>query len=181
MEKLILETERLVLRRLTREDIEEVSLILGDIEVMYAWEKAFSQKEAAEWIDKNLKRYEEEGYSYLIAHEKESGRCIGLMGPLMERIEGRNYPGIAYIIHKRYWKQGYAVEGTKACINYLFNKTDAEEVIVQIKYDNEPSTGVAKKLGVTFKYEYIKEYDGKKMPHLIFSVSREEFRSEKPV
>lgn len=81
MGKVILETKRLVLRRLTRGDIDEVSSILGDIEVMYAWEKVFSREEAAEWIDKNLRRYEEDGYSYFIAHEKEGGGCVGLMGP----------------------------------------------------------------------------------------------------
>ncbi len=181
MDEVIMETRRLVLRRLTRDDIDEVSSILGDIEVMYAWEKAFSREEAAEWIDKNLKRYEEDGYSYFMAREKENGRCIGLMGPLVERIEGKKYSGITYIVKKEYWKQGYATEGAEASIEYLFNKTVAEEVIAQIKYDNRSSRGVAKKLGMTFRYEHTVEYDGKKMPHLIFSIRREEFRSGKQI
>lgn len=70
-----LESERLILRKLRRGDIDEVAPILGDIEVMYAWEKAFSREETAEWIEKNLEKYERDGYSYLIAHEK-SGESV---------------------------------------------------------------------------------------------------------
>ncbi len=172
---MILESERLILRKLRREDIEEVAHILGDIEVMYAWEKSFSREEAVEWIEKNLERYGRDGYSYLIAHEKSGGQCIGLIGPLVERVEEREYKGVAYIVKKEYWKQGYAAEGAGACMAYLFDEEGAEEVVAQIKYDNEGSVGVAKKLGMTSRGQWIREHDGKSMPHYIFSIGREEF------
>ncbi|GLI57942.1 acetyltransferase [Propionigenium maris DSM 9537] len=171
-----LESERLILRKLRREDIDEVAPILGDIEVMYAWEKAFSREETAEWIEKNLEKYERDGYSYLIAHEKSGGECIGLIGPLVERVEGTEYPGIAYIIKKEYWKKGYAAEGAGACMTYLFNEGGAEEVVAQIKHDNEGSIGVARKLGMICRGKWVREYEGKRMPHYIFSIGREEFR-----
>lgn len=173
---MILESERLILRELRREDIEEVAPILGDIEVMYAWEKAFSREEAVDWIEKNLERYGRDGYSYLIAHEKPGGRCIGLIGQLVERVEGREYKGVAYIVKKEYWKQGYAAEGASACMAYLFNEEGAEEVVAQIKHDNEGSIGVARKLGMTCRGQWVREYEGKSMPHYIFSIGREEFR-----
>lgn len=100
----------------------------------------------------------------------------GTDGPLMEKMEGKKYPGIAYIVKKEYWKQGYAVEGAKASIDYLFNEKGVEEVIAQIKYDNESSLGVAKKLGMTFRYEYVKIYEGGEMPHLVFSIKVDEFK-----
>ncbi len=171
-----LESERLILRELRKEDIEEVALILGDIEVMYAWEKAFSREEAVEWIEKNLERYGRDGYSYLIAHEKSGGQCIGVIGPLVERVDGTEYPGIAYIVKREYWKQGYAAEGAGACMAYLFDEAGAEEVVAQIKHDNEGSIGVARKLGMTCRGQWVREYEGKSMPHYIFSIGREEFK-----
>ena len=41
----ILETERLHLREIKIEDYEDICLILQDMDVMYAWEKVFSDKE----------------------------------------------------------------------------------------------------------------------------------------
>lgn len=171
-----LETERLILEEIKREDFDDIYRILSDIEVMYAWEKSFSKKEAVEWIEKNLERYERDGYSYLIAHKKSGGQCIGLIGPLVERVEGKEYPGIAYIVKKEYWRQGYAVEGAGICMTYFFDEAGAEEVVAQIKYDNEGSVGVAKKLGMTSRGQWVREYEGKSMPHYIFSIGREEFR-----
>ena len=55
--KRIVETERLFARELTNEDFSELSGILQDIEVMYAWEHSFSDDEVKEWINNNIKRY----------------------------------------------------------------------------------------------------------------------------
>ena len=53
MEK-ILETERLVIRKLIYEDFDKLSEILKDIDVMYAWEHSFTDDEVKEWIDRNI-------------------------------------------------------------------------------------------------------------------------------
>ena len=61
MEK-ILETERLYLRRMTREDYPDLCRMLQDEEVMYAYEHAFSHREAREWLERQLARYEQYGF-----------------------------------------------------------------------------------------------------------------------
>lgn len=61
MENIILKTDRLVFRKILKEDYSEIASILQDIEVMYAWEKAFSNEEVKLWIGENIKRYENEG------------------------------------------------------------------------------------------------------------------------
>lgn len=59
---------------------------------------------------------------------------------------------------------------------YLFDEVGAEEVVAQIKHDNGGSIGVARKLGMTCRGKWVREYEGKRMPHYIFSIGREEFR-----
>lgn len=49
MDNVFLETERLILRKITVGDIDAVYKILGDKEVMYAWEHGFSREEAENW------------------------------------------------------------------------------------------------------------------------------------
>lgn len=46
----VIQTERLMLREITENDYEEIGSILQDIEIMYAWEKAFSDVEVRSWI-----------------------------------------------------------------------------------------------------------------------------------
>ena len=56
------ETKRLILRKMTPSDREELCRILQDEEVMYAYEGAFSDEEVEAWLDRQLKRYEEDGF-----------------------------------------------------------------------------------------------------------------------
>ena len=60
MENVFLKTDRLLFRKILKEDYAEVASILQDIEVMYAWEKSFSDEEVENWIDENIKRYKNE-------------------------------------------------------------------------------------------------------------------------
>ena len=56
------ETKRLILRKMTPSDREDLCRILQDEEVMYAYEGAFSDEEVEAWLDRQLKRYEEDGF-----------------------------------------------------------------------------------------------------------------------
>ena len=79
MEKIFLETDRLILRQISENDFNDIANILRDIEIMYAWEKSFSDDEVLEWINKNIDRYKRDGYSYFLAIDKTNKevRCYG--------------------------------------------------------------------------------------------------------
>ena len=62
----------------------------------------------------------------------------------------------------------------KACIDYAFNKLNADKVIAQIRPNNISSKNVAKRLNMKLIDKYIKIYDKKEMEHLIYSINREE-------
>lgn len=164
-----LSSKRLLFRKITYNDFKDICRILQDIEIMYAWEHTFSDEEVYDWINENLIRYENDGFSYFAVIEKSTESFIGLMGPLIENINNKKNIGIAYIIDKRYWKRGFAVEGAKACMDYAFNALKADEVIAQIRPDNTSSRKVAQKIGMKIKGEYIRNYNGKKIRHLIYS------------
>lgn len=165
----MIQSERLGLRKMTRDDFKDLCEILQDIDVMYAWEHAFSDSEVSEWIEKNIKRYENEGFSYFVAIEKSSNKLIGVMGPLIEEIEGARHIGIAYILNKKYWGKGYALEGAQACMNYAFSELGAHKVIAEIRPSNLSSCKVATRLGMEVEGSFVKHYNGQDMPHLIYS------------
>ncbi len=163
-----IESERLWLRRLCQQDFAELCSFLQDIEVMYAWEHAFSDEEVQAFLEENLRRYQTDGYAYMAAIEKQSGAFIGVIGPLVETIEGQRHPGVGYILKKEYWGRGFAEEGARACVQYLFDVFKALYVVATIRPENVSSRSVAHRLGMYKQSEYTKMYKGKPMRHLVY-------------
>lgn len=166
---IILETDRLYLRKINLGDYNSICSILQDIDVMYAWEHAFSDNEVLEWINENLLRYDRDGYSYWAVIEKLSGQLIGVTGIITEEADGEKYIGVGYIYNKAYWNKGYAFESASACIDYAAEVLNASEITAQIRPENTSSRKVAERLGMSVKKQFVKHYKGKDMPHLLYS------------
>lgn len=81
---MIIETERLYLRKLMQNDFEALCGILQDDETMYAYEGAFSDEEVQEWLDRQLARYEKYGFGLWAVILKENGELIGQCGLTMQ-------------------------------------------------------------------------------------------------
>lgn len=169
MFKWVLESERLKLREICWDDMDNIAPILKDAEIMYAWEHGFTDVEVSEWIEKNIQRYRNDGHSFYLAVEKNSNVVIGMIGLIIENIENNDYLGIAYILDKRFWNRGYGYEGAAACLNYAFAVLGASKVIAQIRPSNCKSRNIAEKLGMYVECEYVKRYKNQDMPHLVYA------------
>lgn len=101
--------------------------MLKDIDVMYAWEHTFSDEQIIQWIDTQIRRYSEDGVSYLLAIDKLTNHVVGQIGLLHQTIKFEKYWDIGYILKKDYWGKGYATEGAMACINYAFDVLNADK------------------------------------------------------
>lgn len=170
---MILETERLYLRRLEQSDYSDLCKMLQDKEVMYAYEHAFSDEEVDEWLDRQLKRYEEYGFGLWAVILKETGELIGQCGLTMQECKGKQVLEIGYLFQKDYWHKGYATEAAVACKQYAFETLKAKEVFSIIRDNNIPSQNVAKRNGMKVVDQFVKHYYGMDMPHFVFSITRE--------
>jgi len=128
-----IETNRLFLRELTQTDFIDLCEMLQDIDVMYAWEHAFSDEQAQEWLSRQLERYKESGVGYWAAIEKKLGKMAGQIGLIWSEIDGVKVLESGYILKKTYWHKGYALEGAKACVNYAFNEMGINQVLPTYK------------------------------------------------
>jgi len=171
---MILETERLCLREMTRADYPGLCKILQDPEVMYAYEHAFSDQEAHDWLERNLQRYEEDGFGLWSVILKQTGEMIGQCGLTMQNVGGRRVLEVGYLFQKAFWHHGYAAEAAIACKQYAFEKLDAPEVFSIIRDSNTASQNVARRNGMVVRETFVKHYYGIDMPHLLFSVRRDE-------
>lgn len=165
----ILRTPRLFLRKIQTADYRSLCSILQDIDVMYAWEHAFSDEEVMRWIDENIMRYNRDGYSYWAVIEKASDKLIGVTGLISEQADDENYVGVGYIYKKSYWGNGYAFEAASACAGYAYNILHLNEITAQIRPENTASRKVAERLGMSIKKRFIKRYKNKDIPYLLYS------------
>lgn len=169
---IILETDRLILRELCLLDKENLSLILQDKDVMYAYEHAFNDSEVDAWLNNQLRRYKEDGFGLWAVVLKDTDELIGQCGLTVQKIGEKEVVEVGYLFKKAYWHKGYATEAAIACKNYAFNTLDIDEVYSIIRNNNLPSINVAKRNGMSLKGEFVKQYYGMDMPHLIFSVNK---------
>ena len=171
--KVILETRRLLLRELRQEDFDAACLLLQDPEVMYAYEGPFIREEVQAWLDKQLRRYREDGFGLWALVEKSSGTLIGQCGLTLQDYGGNRVPEIGYLLRRAYWHQGFAIEAARACREYAFQTLGFREVYSIIRDTNLPSQRVALRNGMTRVDRIVKHYKGVDMPHLVFKVGKD--------
>lgn len=171
MNDFFIETDRLVLRRMNHGDLDDIAEMLKDMEVMYAWEKTFDDMEVCGWINRNCARYKNDGYGYFLAIDKALNKAVGQIGLLNEDIGGEKFTGVAYMLKRKYFGRGYAVEGAAGCIDYAFNVLKADRVIADIRPSNIASRQVAERVGMKAAGSFIKRYDGKDMEHIIYELN----------
>ena len=165
---MVTESERLIFKKITEQDFSELCKMLQNIEVMYAWEHAFNEEEVFDWMKKRMEAYDRVGYDYFLAVDKQTGEVVGQIGLLDEVIENIHYAGLGYILKKEFWNKGYATEGAKAMLDYAFYILGKDEVITTIRPENTASCKVARRIGMEKAGMFIKVYQGKEMPHLIY-------------
>ena len=156
----ILETERLYLRKMEDADFPDLCRMLQDPQVMYAYEHAFGEEEAWEWLRKQQKRYREDGFGLWAVTEKKSGRMIGQCGLTVQECNGRRMVEVGYLFLKAYWHQGYAREAARACRDYAFSCLQVKEVCSMIRDTNLPSQKVAIANGMKVRERLVKHYYG---------------------
>ena len=170
--KIILETDRLSLREMTPSDLPAICRVLQDRETMYAYEHAFSDEEAAAWLNNQLRRYREDGFGLWAAVLKESGEIIGQCGLTWQNVDETRVVEVGYLFERAHWHKGYATEAAIACKEYAFDVLGSEKVYSIIRDNNYASQGVAKRNGMHLCGKIVKHYYGMDMPHLVYCTER---------
>ena len=173
---MILETDRLALRRLEKSDFDALAAILRDPQAMYAYEHGFSEEEVRQWLDRQLARYKKWGFGLWAAVLKETGEVIGQCGLTMQLWKEREVLEIGYLFRRDCWHRGYATEAARACKAYAFEKLEAEEVCSIIRDINEASKRVAIRNGMMKTDVWTKHYRGVDMPHFRYVIVKADER-----
>ena len=140
---MVIETDRLRLRRATVDDVEELVDIHADPEItsfMGLWDR----ERALDWlhqVDENWRQYE---YGRLAITDPASGRLLGRTGLMYLPQFGETELG--WTLRRDAWGHGYAAEAAGACADWAFRDFEIPYLTSLIESRNQRSIRVAQRL-----------------------------------
>lgn len=155
-----LETQRLILRKFTHEDMEAFYGIYSDEEVnkFLPWYPLRCFEETQPFFEKRYaeKYVQPQAYAYAICL-KSDNVPIGYMNVDMEE-----HHDFGYGLKKEFWHRGIATEAGKAVIEQV--KRDGLTFITATHDRSNPrSGGVMKNLGMKYQYSYEEQWQPKNL------------------
>lgn len=156
-----LETERLLLRRFTEDDLEALYAILKDEEVntFLPWFPVKSLEETKDFFEE---RYvpvyrQPAGYQYAVCL-KEDAVPIGYVHLNMDESHD-----LGYGLRKEFWHKGIVTEACKAVVAQL-ERDGIPYITATHDVKNPRSGGVMQRLGMQYQYSYQEQWQPKNKP-----------------
>jgi ribosomal-protein-alanine N-acetyltransferase len=170
----MLETERLLIRPFTLDDLDAIYQIL-DVELCdadFGTEGAKARDERELWLQWTVLNYVELAKMYQPPYGdravalRTTGQLIGACGyvPCLMPFEllpvfqatSQSQPsqlsstefGLYYAFSPAFQRQGYATEATRALIDYAFQHLKLRRIVATTTYDNLGSMGVMRRVGM---------------------------------
>lgn len=172
-----LETERLFLRPLSMDDLEEVHRMHSDPEtIRYASGRVKSREESFDWLERAIDSYETNGHGFWALELRPSGDYVGHAGLLAQVVEDVPETEIAYWIAREHWGRGLATEAAIASRDHGFHTLGRARLISIIHPDNRASRRVAEKVGLRVEKSAIH----KGVDVLIYSIDARERGEREP-
>ena len=176
------ESERLYLREFTPADAALLYDLDSDPEVMrYLTD---GKTTPMEQIQKDMPRilsYADKLDHKLgiwVAHLMDTDEFIGwfLLRPDKKSPDNLKNIELGYRLKKKFWGQGYATEMSRILVDKAFALTTTETVFARTHLLNVGSWSVMKKLGMTFKHEYLEDdFIGEDKRAVLYEITREQW------
>ncbi|MBD8497311.1 GNAT family N-acetyltransferase [Paenibacillus arenosi] len=145
----VLSTERLILRKMTKDDVVALMEIFSDPEAMKYYPSTKNEQQASEWVDWTLRNYDTSGTGMWIVEDRATGGFLGQCGIVPQELDGVVEMEIGYLFARRVWGNGYATEAALACKKYGFEQLGLSKLISFVDINNTPSAKVAERIGMT--------------------------------
>lgn len=148
----ILETERLLVRQLSRDDAEFMLELLNEPSfIQNIGDRGVRTLEEARSYIQNgpIASYAKNGFGLYLVVLKETNEPIGICG-LIQR-DGLGDVDIGYAFLPKFWSRGYAVESALAVKSYAKNAIGLHHLVAITDPANQGSIRVLEKIGLRFE------------------------------
>ena len=177
MSEAILATSRLLLRRMTRADHTALHRLFSDPAAMAHYPEPFTPERTSDWIEWNLRNYEQLGFGLWALVHRQLREVIGDFGLTLQRIDDVDELEIGYHLLPACWKQGLATEAALACRDYAFDSLGRDRVVSWMRPENVASQRVAQRIGMRFEKQTTDRHG---RAQVVYSMRREDRGSSEP-
>ncbi len=160
--RVLFETERLVLRRFTEADADDLFDLHGDSEVMrFLTGGRPTPRDVIlnETLPRFLRSYERfEGFGVWAAIERLTGEFLGWFEFHPPEGRGPEEAELGYRLRRSAWGKGYATEGSRTLIRRGFTELGVRRVVAETMAVNAASRRVMEKAGLTYVRRFHQEW-----------------------
>lgn len=145
------ETERLLLRTWTEDDLDELAAVFAEPAVWhFPFRRGLTMEESERFLDRQVDHWATHGFGTWAVEVKGDGRLAGYIGLSIPNWLPQVLPAVevGWRLRPDLWGRGLATEGGGASIRYGFDELDLDRVIALVMPDNVASLRVAAKLGM---------------------------------
>ncbi|HHU27993.1 TPA: GNAT family N-acetyltransferase [bacterium] len=146
-----LETRRLILRKVSKKDINDIYEYGSDEKVAkyVSWSTYNSIQDAQSFINHVLIKYETDNPYIWAIEDKKNKKMIGTID-FVTINKKENYGEIGYVLNRNYWNQGIMSEALNVIIDFGFNKLNLNKIRARCVKENIASSKVLEKAGMKF-------------------------------
>ena len=167
LSRVVIETERLLLRPLALADLDEVVALHQDPEV--ARFVTLERADAEERLRVAEREWRERGHGLVAVLDRVNGRFLGRAGlmywPQFEETE------VGWVLRRDARGRGYATEAASACLDWGFATLSLPYFTAMIHPDNPASIRVAGRLGMTpLRADVLRD-----SPVVVYALNREDW------
>ena len=99
-QRIILETDRLFLREMNKDDFDALYKVLADKDIMQHYPYIFDEERVKSWIERNMNRYRDNSFGLWAVCLKNTGEMIGDCGLTLQNIEGDKITHVSVIFRE---------------------------------------------------------------------------------
>ena len=148
---IIVETERLSIRKITMDDAQALAKVLADPVVMkYSTVGVHSKEQIINYIANCQHQYELYGYGHWAIYNTDSGEFVGVCGLNKHDLDSNDVIHINYRLATNQQGKGYAVEATLGILDFAKNSLKLNVIHALIEPENTSSVNVVNRTGFEF-------------------------------
>ncbi|NRF42029.1 GNAT family N-acetyltransferase [Pedobacter foliorum] len=146
----IFKSARLGFRNWLEADVDKLTDINQDPQVMEFFPGLQSQERTRQFVKRMKSQFQEKGFCYFAVEELSTNEFIGFIGLSVQNFESDFTPciDIGWRLHTEKWNQGFATEGALRCIDYGFNDLKLKVIHAIAPKANASSVRVMQKIGM---------------------------------
>lgn len=144
-----IETPRMRLRQFTPNDLDDLSCLYSEPDLMRYIGKGIRTKNETQAALFSIIKHYEHGFGMWAVISKDDGKLIGRCGLCF--LDNTSEVELGYLLDKSYWRRGLATEASHASLKYGFEVVKLDRIVAIAKPENIASRRVMEKVGM--KYE----------------------------